>query len=956
MVSPFPKLTKTSLLMSLLLSSSCAWSTDYTWVGTTNTHWETASNWSPSVSPGIGDTAILSDITATGRVIDLSTAGLALDKIMVISTGGNFNLNILTAANFVLASNTSGGILDPDNHLQITINRAATMSLSNTGSTLDHSTIINNGVFLFTGGSGTDSPSAGSTTFTNNGILAFDQSATAGSSIITNTANGSITLSNDSTAGQSQLTNNGILSFVDNASAGTSTITNSSTSYIDFQGDSTSGSATINNNSASFFFHTSNSNAGSGQINNTGTMQFTQGTTTTYSGLITGTGILFHTGTGTTILTNHNTYRGTTSIANGGTVEFQGNTADIGNIFVNTNSHVVFNPVAPSSYGMTITGPGTVTKNGTNLFSISGNHTVSGDTTINDGTFNLNGSMGQSNFTVAAGASLTGNGTVNDLTNSGTIKPGNSIGTTVVLGNLTLNNTSVYQAELAPSGASDLIQVTGNANLDGNLILLSENGPLPAGTTFTILTANSISNAFASITHTPGLSLEVLYKPTLVQVVITPQAFVNNSLQGKAQDLGKYLDKIAGQISPTSDLAAVIALIHTLPAHQVQTALERIQPSVLASLGDMTDRISGIVAKGTTTEMRILRTQNQLRHTITPLTGALQDLKNNFVHLIGQTSQSISAQMASLWHRPSPKHHGLAIAPSQQPLPKEMRTQWGKTSLWIQQTGQYFQRDHAKKSVGLLSRTASIAGGLDLMACDHLLVGMMGSMSRSHFNWSHGHGRGGISSYHLGLYSSWISPQKTWYVDLAGFLGRHRYNSYRKIKFPGLSKTAAQNHWGTELASTMEVGHTFYLPYQWTMEPYVQGGYLFLHENNFKEHGAQGLNIHGNHKNRHFARINPGLEVAHMTTTAQWIVRPAMRLGYSYHGKSHRSGQITGSLKGQRDHFTVTSSTKGRHLWTGSLSLAALSHGGFYVHGVYNAEVNGEEKTHEGLIRLGWKF
>jgi outer membrane autotransporter protein len=239
--------------------------------------------------------------------------------------------------------------------------------------------------------------------------------------------------------------------------------------------------------------------------------------------------------------------------------------------------------------------------------------------------------------------------------------------------------------------------------------------------------------------------------------------------------------------------------------------------------------------------------------------------------------------------------------------------------------------------------------------CDTFLLGLTGSVGRAHFHWDQGRGHGGISHYQMGLYGSWMSQAKTWYVDLAGFVGRNRFNSYRKIKFPGLSRTAKQHHWGTDYALVSEVGYMFYLPQHWSVKPYIQGGYLWLTEQAFKEHGAGGLNMTIHRKLSRYGHIGPGIEVAQILTKCNWIFRPAMRMGYIYRRSVQGTSNSTASLTGQPGSFVVRGTSKGRHRWTGGLSLAALSKNGLFIQGVYNAEVARRYQSHEGLLRLGWK-
>jgi uncharacterized protein with beta-barrel porin domain len=88
--------------------------------------------------------------------------------------------------------------------------------------------------------------------------------------------------------------------------------------------------------------------------------------------------------------------------------------------------------------------------------------------TVNGGTLAVNGSMGNSPFTVNSGGTLGGNGTVGvtQVNAGGTLAPGNSIGLLTVQGSLTLAAASSYLVEVSPANA-DRTNVIGTASIGG---------------------------------------------------------------------------------------------------------------------------------------------------------------------------------------------------------------------------------------------------------------------------------------------------------------------------------------------------------------------------------------------------------------------------------------------------------------------------------------------------------
>jgi autotransporter-associated beta strand protein len=107
-----------------------------------------------------------------------------------------------------------------------------------------------------------------------------------------------------------------------------------------------------------------------------------------------------------------------------------------------------------------------LTKEGTGTFTLSGNNNYTGQTTVNDGTLIVNGSIASSSLTtVNAGAALGGNGTVgNTKINGGTLAPGDENGLLSVNGDLTLTSASTYLVQVSPASAGR-VNVTGSATL-----------------------------------------------------------------------------------------------------------------------------------------------------------------------------------------------------------------------------------------------------------------------------------------------------------------------------------------------------------------------------------------------------------------------------------------------------------------------------------------------------------
>jgi autotransporter-associated beta strand protein len=163
-------------------------------------------------------------------------------------------------------------------------------------------------------------------------------------------------------------------------------------------------------------------------------------------------------------VTGNNAWNGSITITNSGGGYFA--TSLAGRLEIGGS---VSNEVAASTRGLTLRGAGdylfsgsikngspsgavtSLTMSGTGTASLTGAaHTYTGATQINSGTMLVNGSLGSSDFTVAAAGTLGGTGSIGgNLTVSGALRPGSSPGSLEIAGaTTTLNSTATTYIEL----------------------------------------------------------------------------------------------------------------------------------------------------------------------------------------------------------------------------------------------------------------------------------------------------------------------------------------------------------------------------------------------------------------------------------------------------------------------------------------------------------------------------
>jgi len=251
-----------------------------------------------------------------------------------------------------------------------------------------------------------------------------------------------------------------------------------------------------------------------------------------------------------------------------------------------------------------ITDPASVMiKLGSNEVDYQGNSDSSGDILVEEGLLSMNGAAEDASAVIAEGATLGGSGTVGGIESSGTVAPGNSIGTLRVSGNVVLLNGSTMIIEVDSSGNNDKVIATGSVTIDGALQISAASGDYN-NQTYTFLSGSSLSGQFDSVSIT-GCSATptVTYSPTEASFVIVS---CNNNQSSNANSTISYLNDLNSVAS--GDLVTVLNTINGLSGTAYSNAISQLDsdassamPAVIsnarsASAGSISSRIGATIS------------------------------------------------------------------------------------------------------------------------------------------------------------------------------------------------------------------------------------------------------------------------------------------------------------------------------------------------------------------------
>ena len=503
-----------------------------------------------------------------------ATIGVGNNSLLVFAgsaTAANGIINVTGTGDSVVFFNSSTAA-----NAQINVSAANAQIAFELNALAGHATISFSqlGLLLFTDMASADHARVNTTA---GDTVEFLNSSTGANALIDATGGGSIIFFANSSAGQAQIAlgNNATLTFFDNSSGGSAAVTTTAGTQVDIASLENGGTTIGSINGAGNVFLGENTltlgsdnsfstiggtiadnggliKAGSGSLTLTGFNTFT-GLTTISGGVlqlgnggaggtlagdivdnailafdrssavvapgaITGTGSVVQAGTGTTILTNVNTYTGGTTISagqlqigNGSTTgSIVGDVVDNGTLAFDRVDTVTFGGAISGSGGLVQAGPGTLILTGSSNFtggtlisagtlqvgtggttgSIVGNVVDNGtlvvdrsDVVLADGSVSGTGSLVQAGSGVlilSADNIFTGGTTIN---NGGTLQTGNGGTTGSVTGNVVDNGTLIFDRSNIQTFAGAISGSGGVAESGTSTLILTGTNTYTGGTT-----------------------------------------------------------------------------------------------------------------------------------------------------------------------------------------------------------------------------------------------------------------------------------------------------------------------------------------------------------------------------------------------------------------------------------------------------------------------------------------
>jgi autotransporter-associated beta strand protein len=503
-------------------------------------------------------------------------------------------------------------------------------------------------------------------------------------------------------------------------------------------------------------------------------------------------------------------------------------TANLNNVVLNAVTHTFNIANGSASTDMmvngTLNGTGALIKQGAGSLALSGASSVGGLTTVSAGKLLVDGSLsGAGALTVSSGAILGGVGTISKAcTISGTLAPGDSIGTIHLVGAQVMATGSTLEIEVNPI-TSDLVDVTGTFDVQNGatLALLFDAGDYEIPFSRTIVqTTGGRTGQFTSVTNSmPLFSPHVTY--TALNIILTVGGdnfipFSNLITKGNAAQVAHCLDVLP---SPSgSDLAMVINDLRMLPTiAEVEAALLQMQPSAFTSLT--------LVQEETVLSIR--------------------NVIFNRLEAVAHSCLLNGDSPFSVW-----------VAP------------FADTSKQRNQNG---EPGYTVWTPGLL---AGYAGALSR----HVTLGGSVGYTYSYLHCEQLRGHAVMQGINGSVYAKWGTERG--YLESALTGAGNLYQTSRHIlfgTFPVIDRRATANHLGAESSFHLK-GAYFFDVSNVVLSPFASVDYLFLYEGSFSEHGADSLNLSVQKKFSDLLNSEVGIDLSRCFLRPEFSLTPYLQL------------------------------------------------------------------------------
>jgi outer membrane autotransporter protein len=463
---------------------------------------------------------------------------------------------------------------------------------------------------------------------------------------------------------------------------------------------------------------------------------------------------------------------------------------------------------------------GNVVGTGTQLTFHATGATIGGDVELNNGSVTRGGAIGApiivgGSVAVDQTSFMGGNWNIGgNLTANGTLRPGNSIGTMTVAGDVTFGAGSVYEVEVAGDGTSDRIDAAGKAILNGGRVdvyALDTKVSYQDGQTYTILTAGGgVDGQFDE--------------------AVSKSVFLTTSLGYQANQVDLTVGLVADPIDPVDpETPPVVFEKVAQTTNQVATARA----------------LDGLEQSGSSLELYnsvlFLTNEDEAREAFNQLSGDTHaSVKTGLIDTANLTADAINNRLRSAFEGVAAKDAPvLSFAQSPKgsaPQPFEAVAPASYDyGVWASGFGSWVDHDGNSNAGGLKTSTGGFLSGVDVGFASGWRLGVVGGYSQTDLDAKGRYASATSDNWHLGIYggNQWgpiglrAGLVHTW----------HSIDSSRSVSYSGFSDSLAADYDARTFQAFGELGYRIDTSVA-AFEPFANLSHVRLHTDGFTEQGG----------------------------------------------------------------------------------------------------------------------
>ena len=693
-------------------------------------------------------------------------------------------------------------------------------------------------------------------------------------------------------------------------------------------------------------------------LNSGSRLEFNQSTNGTYAGIASGIGSLHKSGTGTVTLSGTNTYTGGTVINGGNLV----GTTDSLQGEITNNSQLTFDQVNDGSFLGSISGTGSLTKNGDGVVTLTGTNSYTGGTVVNGGrligdatslqggisnsgdvVFDQTGNETYANVISGTGSfTKTGSGSIsltgaNTYTGGTTVDQGRLAVNGTVVGDVTVNQDGTLggrgtiggnvtsTGHLAAGNSIDTLNIVGNTTINGGTVdvEIDDQGTVPG--------INNDLIAVGGVTTINGGTVNVqggagTYTDRTRYTFLTSGGGVNGRFAGSTDDLAFFdavlfydANAVGFQLVDNSQTFAGLALNRNQLA--VGTNLDGLRTTATGDMSDIIDQLRLM------TDPQVQAGLNQLGGQIyaTLATSQLQHTSHNVSTMRNQLSLS------------SPCDFG------------------GKTSGWLSGYGIGGQgNSDTYGASGFDYRVGGTEFAVQRCVGDGVSVGGFGNFGYSDVKLEDVAERGQVNSYLFGLTLQHVGDYGYQIAILGG--GFQDINATRNINTGNLQRQAKSDSSGNQALAYLEQGTTIERG-GFLFRPYVSVQYVGVQQNGFQETGAGAASLNGTRLEADSLRQYVGLSAGKTIERTWGLITPTVHaaLMHEYLDTAQTFGaSFSGAPAGS--NFAIHGVDLGRDWAVTGLGVNTTLTSRINLFLNYNNQFNGDQFFHTGSggLQTSW--